>query len=1109
MAKGTITGKELIADDVITRLAEVDKNLLKILGTYNQLIKSAQTFNTPSQGNTIIKERNSLDGAFTANQKEKIRLLKALERQEAKNSQITNKVSRDLAKQRLETQQLNKLNKEQAVLTSRFSDAYAKLSARLNIAKRNLKNLTIEQGKNSNATKQARKEYEKLNAQVRRADAAAGDFQRNVGNYPKLLGGAARTLKAFVGAFGLTSGIYLFAGAIKDALGRVRQFDASMQNLAGILGTTRDQIKPIEDAIIRVAGASVKTSREVGELAEILATLGKRGEDLVNLIKPANDLSIALQATSAEAAEFLVQTLNAFGEPTTSAQEFANTLTSIRTSTSLDFRKMADSFQYLTPISRILGKDLADTGAIIGLLADNGLKAESAGRLLGTAYQKLAKEGNTLESALKQINDAQKAGVKEYDLLAIASNLFGKQAAKIGIILANNTDRLIESSEAIRNNKTAIDDLVNQQLQSLDAQIKILDSSWEQLILTIESGQGKYANFFKGITTGLTNTINQLTELERAQTKVFEAVGERDSGTSFFGLIKRINPEYEKLVEIQKEFNSLNVRAQFLELDTLTNIYKDLTSELRTNNDLTDDQRKLYIQQITVFEELLKLKQEDLKLTKEDNEAKSGSENAIRNVLSINEEISALKKRQSEDLTANDTEEIKSIDAKIKALEKERDIILNVAAKKKKAAEEDPIEGTIAFYEKLIKTETDFQQNEARTAIAIELSKNKIETYQAAIDRLNGSFLDTLNIGQGITETDDIEDFAKRRLAALSENGLDFKKPLDELERYNEARKNGERAYTEFLKSEREKQRDLSSRIFGELFGTFASYYQLDLSAFQDLLEGKKGLEIDYAATINSIAASIVGGKIQNYELEAEKNREVLDAILNDTNSSEKKKLQAQKEFDRKDAELRNKKAKAERDAVLFQISIDTAQSVTKALLNAYALLSNPATAFLAANAFTQAAIAGAFGALQLGFVASKPLPQFFKGKKATDNFEGLATWGERRKEVKVDQYGGIEVSPNRTTPINVKASDIITPSMAQFDREIKNPNSDVFKRVAKRYGQDTVQRTNLFTVQPSAGDHKGIERAVERAMMKYVDRPSVWKGTVKVEQPRKKYHRG
>jgi hypothetical protein len=292
----------------------------------------------------------------------------------------------------------------------------------------------------------------------------------------------------------------------------VREFDKSMQNLAGVFRTTRDALKPLEATVIDVAGESIRTTTEVAKLAETLATLGKTPEQIQKLLKPVVDLGIGLNATGADAGEFLIQMLNAFGASDDEAMKYADTIATIRTSTTLDFQKMRDSFQYIAPISRLLGEDLAYTGAVVGILADNGLKAQQAGRVLGTSLQKLAIQGLTLTQALEKINAAQSRGVKETQLLAMANSLLGAEGAKIGIVLARNTDIIEKNAQAIRDNGGALEDLVNEQLKSIDAKILVLDASWEKLIVTVDNGTGAISTFFKTGVEGLTDFINAISD---------------------------------------------------------------------------------------------------------------------------------------------------------------------------------------------------------------------------------------------------------------------------------------------------------------------------------------------------------------------------------------------------------------------------------------------------------------------------------------------------------------------------------------------------------------------------------------------------------------------
>ena len=61
------------------------------------------------------------------------------------------------------------------------------------------------------------------------------------------------------------------------------------------------------------------------------------------------------------------------------------------------------------------------------------------------------------------------------------------------------------------------------------------------------------------------------------------------------------------------------------------------------------------------------------------------------------------------------------------------------------------------------------------------------------------------------------------------------------------------------------------------------------------------------------------------------------------------------------------------------------------------------------------AAAAGITGAAQIAAIQSAPLPQYFTG---TDSAKpGLGTWGERGRELMVNNDGTMELSPNNTTP--------------------------------------------------------------------------------------------
>lgn len=452
--------------------------------------------------NAATKTSKKIDELIIANKK--------LVESGKKNSQEFVKNTVELKKNRAQL-----LQQQKAIIA--LESPYTKLSNQLIRVRAKAKDLAVEFGVNSRQARSAATEVRKLDTRLKRIDKSLGQSQRNVGNYGKSIGNLALRF------IGLTTIVFGAIRAFRNMFNRVRTFDKAMVNLSAILGESRDDLKGLEEVIKDVAGASIKTSNEVAELATTLIVLGKTKEEVISLLKPVNDLSIALEATSQEAGELLVQTLNAFGKGSEEATRFADIIAKMRTSTALDFERIKDALGFLAPTARAAGVSFENTGAILGVLVDNGIKAARAGRLISTSFLRLAKDGKTLEDALDEINFAQERGVETTELLKVAGDLFGARSAALGLILADNRDKVARLTEEFENSKGTLESLTNIQLQSLDARLKILDSTWEKFILNVENGNGVISGFFKGLVDGAALAIQALDDINTVG--FFEGLG--------------------------------------------------------------------------------------------------------------------------------------------------------------------------------------------------------------------------------------------------------------------------------------------------------------------------------------------------------------------------------------------------------------------------------------------------------------------------------------------------------------------------------------------------------------------------------------------------------
>ncbi len=124
---------------------------------------------------------------------------------------------------------------------------------------------------------------------------------------------------------------------------------------------------------------------------------------------------------------------------------------------------------------------------------------------------------------------------------------------------------------------------------------------------------------------------------------------------------------------------------------------------------------------------------------------------------------------------------------------------------------------------------------------------------------------------------------------------------------------------------------------------------------------------------------------------------------------------QSQKEqLERKQREIDIQKAKAEKALAIFTITLSTAQNIARA--------KDPFSAILA----------GISGAAQLAIAIATPIPKFYRGKNAGNNYEGLGTVNDnpdgRTMEVIERADGSIEMPTGRNHLTYLGATDKVHP---------------------------------------------------------------------------------
>ena len=266
----------------------------------------------------------------------------------------------------------------------------------------------------------------------------------------------------------------------------------------------------------------------------------------------------------------VAKTLNQFGLEASESTRVADVMAKSFVSSALDIEVFAEGMKNAGVASKAVGVDIEQTTAILSVLANNGIDASTAGTQLKNVFIELSDQGLTWEEAMTKINKSQ-------NKLQTANDLFGKRAAIVSTVIAENGDIIDELSKSYQDatgSAKAMADIVGNNLQG---DMDRLSSSWEGLI-----ARGSGLNTaFRVITTTVTFLIDAVKQLGTDVLSLFSVSGLIDLAVKKFGV--RIQIFFNDL--IIDSFKALQKGAAKLGL-SIDSINDTITSNQQLNANL-------------------------------------------------------------------------------------------------------------------------------------------------------------------------------------------------------------------------------------------------------------------------------------------------------------------------------------------------------------------------------------------------------------------------------------------------------------------------------------------------------------------------------------------
>ena len=444
------------------------------------------------------------------------------------------------------------------------------VTAAMNQVRNQIRNLDASAEDYDEQLKKLKNTYAQLQSQQ---DA----FKRSMAETPGILGRIKNALgpvaTGFLAAFSITAVVSKANQVIQEGWQKIVDFNQKQADLASIMGKSRTQVAGLTLDAMKYGATTSFTASQVSVLQTELARLGKTEVEIKKMTRGVLDAAVALEAELGEAAELVGGQLNAFGEDAAKSGEYADVMANSVNISATSFESLSTALPKVSKVAKQEGVTFQKLNSILGVLADENIRAETAGTGFRNILLESAKAGKPWEEMLEKIR-------KSTNQSKVAMELFGKENAIVAVTLANQTEKIERNTKALENSAGAAQQLAGTKLDSLKGSMTIFGSAWEGLILSIEKGDGFIAKAVRGIVDLGTSILGLITPTQKQTELIVKQQAETNVlARSVISLNKGNKYRKELLVELQQKYPNF---LKNLDIEKVTNT--EIASRLREVN---------------------------------------------------------------------------------------------------------------------------------------------------------------------------------------------------------------------------------------------------------------------------------------------------------------------------------------------------------------------------------------------------------------------------------------------------------------------------------------------------------------------------------------------
>ena len=195
-------------------------------------------------------------------------------------------------------------------------------------------------------------------------------------------------------------GIYTLQAGLINTVGTLAIFSRSMATVRAITGGTQGQIASLEQEFTRLGRTTRFTASQAAQAGVFLARAGFEADTIRDVSEATLELALATGVDTAKAADIATNVLTAFGQEIEQLPGVFDQLTFVVSRTNTDLLALSEALKFIAPSAQSANVPLNQIIALLGVLAQSGLRGSIAGTSLRRVISGLANETPTVAKKL-------------------------------------------------------------------------------------------------------------------------------------------------------------------------------------------------------------------------------------------------------------------------------------------------------------------------------------------------------------------------------------------------------------------------------------------------------------------------------------------------------------------------------------------------------------------------------------------------------------------------------------------------------------------------------------------------------------------------------------